>query len=540
MLAAGCCAIVLFCAVRAVVEGYVPLDDNAVTETRARDVFSAGIPLIGTVSSVTQLGSGTVNHPGPMLFDILAVPVRLLPAGSGVAIGVAVVHMAVIVTLAWSARRLLGEQGACVVMMSVAVMLWSFGSETWFEVWQPVVTMLPFLLVLVAAWGWAAGHDELAVPAVVSASFVVQTHGSYLLLGPTVVASALVCRLAIRDRAPVARRPLAVATAVGAVLWARPVVDQLFGSHNMSALVRQAIDGQEGRSLGLVDATRAAATVLVSPPWWLRSGVGSSLPNSGGLVPSPEGPAFDPDWVRFPVAAAGMVALIGLLVALAVVFARRRDRVVAAGAVIGIVAVVTAAVTLAGLPIDAFGFTAHKARWLWPIGAYVTAFGVVGLLRSGFVASTRQASTASALLGAVALAATVPVSTQLVSPQQYMVASYDSASDLRTAVRGLEGRGVVFLDLSDRPFPDPFNDTVAAAMAAGGISFRVDGDYVVAQYGDDRALDADEADVTVRTFVGTEAADLPEGWSPIADVDGWPRVVLAVHDGVVTRSGPSG
>ena len=103
---------------------YVPLDDNAVTEARARDVFSVGIPLIGTVSSVTQLGPDVVNHPGPLLFDVLALPVRLFPHGSGVAVGVALIHIAALVTLAWCSRRLLGNAGACVVMAVAAGFLW--------------------------------------------------------------------------------------------------------------------------------------------------------------------------------------------------------------------------------------------------------------------------------------------------------------------------------------------------------------------------------------------------------------------------------
>ena len=65
-----------------------------------------------------------------------------------------------------------------------------------------------------------------------------------------------------------------------------------------------------------------------------------------------------------------------------------------------------------------------------------------------------------------------------------MVASAGSSrTRCETPSSTLAGRGVVFLDLSGRPFPDPYNDTVAAEMVARGIEFRVEGDYVVAQYG---------------------------------------------------------
>ena len=36
-----------------------------------------------------------------------------------------------------------------------------------------------------------------------------------------------------------------------------------------------------------------------------------------------------------------------------------------------------------GSTVDEFGFSAHKARWLWAIGAFLTAFVVVSWLRVG-------------------------------------------------------------------------------------------------------------------------------------------------------------
>ena len=534
-LAAGCVAVVAVCAVRALLDRYVPLDDNAVTEARARDVFSVRVPLIGTVSSVTQIGNGVVNHPGPLLFDLLALPVRLFPHGSGVAVGVAMIHIATIVTMLWCSRRLLGDAGACVVMAVAAGFLWSLGSEAWYEVWQPVVPMLPFLLALVSMWALAAGHDAAAVPAVVATSFAVQTHGSYLLLGPSLLLVAVVCRWVLTPRPSVSRRPLIAAGVVGVLVWLQPIVDQLVGSHNMSALRQQAMDGQEGRSLGFAAAVRAAAMVLVKPPLWLRPGVDSSLPNSGGMQPSPEGAVFDPNWMPFPVAAVGLLALVGVIGLVGYVGVRRHDRVIAAGAVVAVAAVVFAVGSLAGLPVDAFGFTAHKCRWLWPIGAYITAFAFAALIRLGIAASARQASLAAAIVGAVALAATLPTSYQLVSAQQYMVPSQGPARALRIAVGALEGRGVVFLDLSSRPFPDPYNDTLAAEMVARGIEFRVEGDYVVAQYGAGRRLDpGDRVDITVRTFIGSEAPSVPDDWDVLADISSETQwVILAAHAGLV-------
>ncbi len=192
--------------------------------------------------------------------------------------------------------------------------------------------------------------------------------------------------------------------------------------------------------------------------------------------------------------------------------------------------------------MDAFGFTAHKARWLWPIGAYLTAFGFVVLLRVGVPRSPRQAVLSVTLVGGVALAATVPTSFQYVSPAQYETGSQRPARDLRDAIGALEGRGVVFLDFSRRAFPDPYNDTLAAEMTARGIPFRVAGDYVTAQYGEQRRVDPDDAvGATVRLFVGWDAVDVPPDWEVLAVIDGGPqRLILAVSAGLVMDGAPSG
>lgn len=534
-------AIIAFSAVRAIVRGYVPLDDNAIVETRARDVLSGRIPFVGTVSSASRSGA-LVHHPGPMLFDLLALPVRMLPHGAGVALGAALINIASVITLAWCARRALGDGGACIVVAAVAGLMWSLGSEALFEVWQPIVTLLPLLLALVSSWGWASGHDEMAVPMVLAVSFIVQSHGSYLLIGPALVVVAVCCRVTDRRTMTLRRRPLLLAGGLGVIVWMQPLIDQLFRTRNLSAiLARASSDGD--RALGIANGIRAAAMVLVRPPWWTRPGVDRALPIGGGFVSDERGRVFDPDWLPLPIAAGGIAVVLGGLGACAVLGRRRRDRVLVSGAVMGLTVVVAALASLSRLPVDSFGFTAHKARWLWPIGAYLTAFGLVALLRLDVPRSPRAAVTSMCLVGGVALAATVPTSYQLLSPAQYEVGSQDAARRLRDAVGALAGRGIVLLDLSGRSFPDPYNDTVAAEMTARGISYRVTGEYLVGQYGDGRRLDgASRVDLTARIFVGQEASAVPESWEVVTVlVDGPQAVVFAVTDGLVLPDpAPSG
>jgi hypothetical protein len=80
---------VIVAVVRAILDKWIPLGDQALLEIRAHDVLTAHHPLLGTASSAALNRSEVIplNHPGPLMFDVLAIPVRLFGA-AGVAIGV--------------------------------------------------------------------------------------------------------------------------------------------------------------------------------------------------------------------------------------------------------------------------------------------------------------------------------------------------------------------------------------------------------------------------------------------------------------------
>lgn len=530
---------IAICTARALVRGYLPLEDNAVTGLRATDVFSAHPPLVGMVSSASQQG-GPVAHPGPLQLDLLAPFVRLLPPAAGLAVGTAAVNGAAIAAMAWSARRFLGSLGAALVAGVAAVLVWSLGSEAVLESWQPIAALLPFLCGLVATWGVATGDDALAAVAVVALTFAVQTHGSYLLLVPVVVVAGVVLRLLRRrDGVTLGRRPLAVAGGAALLLWAQPLVDQFLGSGNLSRLWRHAVGGDSSGDdgvLGVGDAMRVVASVLVRPPMWTRGGVASGLPlGDGGQLSAGRG-AFDTSWLPLSWSIVGLGVLMGLLVAVAALALRRRDPVVVAGGVLAMVIVAGAVVSAAGLPVDAFGFSPHRVRWLWVIGAFVTSVLLVAALRLGVVANRRDAVAAVVLIAVVATVATVPTSNQLLSPQQFLVDRYDAVRRLEDVAEQFEGLGVVYLNTLGRPLPDPYNDAFAAAMVRAGIDVRVAGEYSALQYGTHRRLadGSDAADVTAHVFVGSFPEGLPPPYGEVARfADGLRVVVVGAAFGTV-------
>lgn len=317
---AGAVAPVAVAAVRAVRDGWIPVWDNAYPAIRARDVFSANPPLLGTRSSAAEIAASehSTHHLGPMEFYLLAPWVRLFGTGVGTVVGVALVNLASIVTAAWLAFRRGGHLAAVVAMATMAGLAWSFGSEMLYDPWPIHVVLLPFSLVLVAAWS-VADRDLAAVPVLaLSASFVLQTHSGYLLLVPGVMATAagLAVWRMVTERGAVAaaeRRPARVrrlrwvgaGAMVALVSWLPPLYEQVAYKGGNLTFLLEAMGGDRAYpNWSLAAATRLFAGTLVLPPWW--------------LPPSLDHPAVSPVdagvslWVAVAALAAVAVAAVTL------------------------------------------------------------------------------------------------------------------------------------------------------------------------------------------------------------------------------------
>src|SRR5262245_54331955 len=79
---------------------WCPVADNAVTWLRTWDVGTLHSPLVGPHS---RLG---FHHPGPMMFYLLALPLRLLGGlPSGLLVGTLVLSFASAIGIVWFAAR---------------------------------------------------------------------------------------------------------------------------------------------------------------------------------------------------------------------------------------------------------------------------------------------------------------------------------------------------------------------------------------------------------------------------------------------------
>jgi hypothetical protein len=219
-----------------------------------------------------------------LLYWLLALPARFgSPASIALTMG-AVNTLAIVATVALARRR-----GGLVLMfataVAIALMCQSLPAETFHDVWNPAAGLFPFLLLIFLCWSLACGDHRMLPLTVLVASFVTQTHLTYI--APTagmlaVGLGALALGSVQRWRAKRAGEPgtasepsrppiwrwVVAALAVVAVCWAAPVIDEIENSPgNLSLIAQTARD--RGSTLGAGVGWNAVVRAVGWKPWWL-------------------------------------------------------------------------------------------------------------------------------------------------------------------------------------------------------------------------------------------------------------------------------
>lgn len=540
VLALATSLVIAFSAVRGVRRGYEVIGDNALIELRGRDVLTSDHPWLGTWSSASISSGIDVNHPGPLLFELVALPVRLLGGPAGIAFAVAALAICVVWLVGWVAWRTGGATAAVVAQLITALLVWTLGSELLYDPWQPNVLVLPFWLFVVTVWAVTADEVALLPLAVGVGSFVMQTHLGYLFIVPILVAfSSTMVLWRRRRRGPGRfgdlRRPVTLSLVVLAVLWAQPVWEQLFGPGrgNMSRVVIAGTVGGndfvpvESSPTGVSVGLRVLGSVLALPPWWGRPGFDSAIPPSTWIEEG-SGRVLDAPGLR--TLGPSVLGLVILVVVVALAWRRVRrvgERRLEAGfqtlAVAGVVATVTTIIT----PIDVLGLSPHKVRWLWVIGAFATFLLVMAVLAGLDERRRRRALVGVAALSLVAVAATVPTFVNRSGPV-YFRATYASITDLRDQLdEFLERDGAptaVEFDAEGIGFAEPYTAPVMAELLRNGVEIEVADRTLARQLGPDRLLGEDRTGPATLPLVfvraGEAAAETPPGAERIAFHDG--------------------
>ncbi|MCU1427965.1 MAG: hypothetical protein JWL83_1965 [Actinomycetia bacterium] len=494
--------------VRTLHRGWLPVGENALFQIRAHDVFTRHPPLIGLASSASESTRTDLHHPGPLLFDLLAVPVRLWN-GAGVALGIGVLNTIAVLGIAAAVKRAAGPLFVILAMAATAVLTWTMGSELLFDPWNPHSTLLPFLCLLFVAWVFAAGDLVLLPWLCLLASFVLQTHLSYAFLVPVVLVFAIVGYLRTRrSEAPETRAPRARLLRIGAIgavvlalCWAQPLTDQFFaqGPGNLGALLTNG--NAKGPTVGLADAPRVVATIETLPPFWFRPSFRNGwLASPGEVKATPALPSS--------AASIATLAVLGLvLLACAWDARRRRDRLLGVLLALDAVVLAVALYTAARAPLGFFGLPLHFFRWLWAIGAFTTFAILATIVRTVVGGDARRArSVAGAGLVAVAVFAllNLPTSNQGVAPPIYGIAVM---RDIDAQMRALAGTGPLHVVLPTT-FNDPYGPAVMAELARRNIPFVVD-KATARQVGNARRLTEMTARALLLIRVGEQALHPP-------------------------------
>jgi hypothetical protein len=498
--------------IRAIAHDWVPVGDNAVLEARARDVLSGHPPVLGTWSSVSTAIGTDVNHPGPLLDDLLALPVRL-GGSAGLALGVALINAGAIVGIAIVGYRRGGPLVATAATAAAAALSWSMGSELLYEPWNPHVVLLPFLLVLMLVWSITRG-DVVAIPwAVAIASLVVQTHLSYVnLLGIVGVWAVIGLALELRSRRrldpehwPELKQRVTRISVIGAlvlvVCWAQPLVEQFFGS-GRGNLLRLAAGARASYDMvGTATQTKIIASVVAVPPWWFR-------------------PSFhEPQGGSSLATAIGLLVVVGAILAVCAWDARRRhDRESVAALATAAVALGAVILTSGRAPATLFGIAAHQSRWMWPLSAFLWFAVVVTILRR----FESRPVPASVLVGGLALVIAVVVALNLPASNQgasSIASAIPVARTLGDQLDDLDVDGTVVVTGS-ASFADPYGSAVLAALARNHIDFVVGPGLVPPrQFNEARAFDPDEEHPVLYVESGEDALIGPAGTRRVAAND---------------------
>ncbi|MGH8983475.1 MAG: hypothetical protein ACRDY6_06310 [Acidimicrobiia bacterium] len=500
---------------------WIPVGDDAYIAIRTHDVGTSQNPLLGSLSSAATSERTVHNHPGPLLFEALALPARLLDGGAGIVLGVGLINALSVVGIAVFARRQGSVLLAALAIAITAALCWSMGSELLYEPWNPYVAILPVLLFLVLVWSVTCG-DLVALPWMVAVgSLVVQINLSHVLVVPVLAVWALTVlvfdlrRRRRRDPAawPLLRRRVQTTGGIAGVVllaaWVQPLVEQFTADDggNVTRLVRAA--GEQAQTSGYALGARVVASVVALPPWWFRPSFEESFIETqsptgwqpGSLLPS-------------------VLALLGVAVVLAAcirVARRNGHRPVVRALSVAVVALLAALLTAGRAPVDVLPNSAHSLRWLWPVAAFVFFAVVATVLR---LSPARRIPNV-ALVGGLAVVTVALASMNLPTSDQGTSSPRDSISRARELVDQLgvlDDEGTVLV-VGPTVFNDPYAPAIMADLQRRGIPFVIDPRYLSPrQVGSKREFTGSNADVAVSVLFGNETVDPPAGTRRIAEV----------------------
>ncbi len=230
----------------------VPWGDDALLEAKVREV-GHHLVLVGPYSRFQW------HHPGPALFYLLAVPYRILGSQSfALNVGALLVATASTVLIAWLVWRRVGAGAVWWTMALIGIYLWALGPEVLRTPWNPWITILPLLALIMLVWSVLGGSTAAFPAAAAVGTFLVQSHVGFAGTVGVLLAIGGVALLVIgwqRRHEKSARWHLlfAVLATIGilAVMWAPPIYQEIrHDPGNLSELRRFFDETKPDHTLG--------------------------------------------------------------------------------------------------------------------------------------------------------------------------------------------------------------------------------------------------------------------------------------------------
>ncbi|MCB1027883.1 MAG: hypothetical protein KDB24_08995, partial [Microthrixaceae bacterium] len=271
---------------RAIKAGWYPLGDDALISLRAQEVSRADFPLVGQPSTSHLYTEERIAHPGPIEFYWLAAPQRLLGPALGTILAMSALYFSAVLVTAWIVFRRAGPMPGAIGAVGLSGVLSVSGGALLIDPLSSNAGGLPLLVLFAGAAAVAQGDVRLLPVTVAYGSWVAQQHLAIVLPAVVLVAIAVggVVAATIRARERSERVSIARwsggAVLLGLLLWLPVIIDQFFGSGNLTAML-----GYSGGGGPRVPADVAAGVALraVAAPTLL---VRTELEQSG-LVAGP-------------------------------------------------------------------------------------------------------------------------------------------------------------------------------------------------------------------------------------------------------------
>jgi hypothetical protein len=456
-------------------DDYKPSADQAWIELQIRDVFHRPV-LLGPYSRFGWF------HPGPLLYYVLWLPYRLTGSSSAsLAVAALLLNAVVVVAIALVAKKRGGLPLVLLTLVLVGLLNIGEGAQFFREAWNPDITVLPFVLLVLVAWSMSLGEAWALPVGLAVGTFLVQTHVGYGLVTVTVLGTGLVgaaitaWRRRCDDQHAARKRSwitmAIVAAAVGVVLWLPVAVQQVRDDPgNLSTLFHFFRDHGQEHSYG--DAWHVVAQQLQAWPDWLHGEVVHNL-YTGAIDVSG----------AMPIAVWALVLLVaGVVTWWRAKDAFRLDVIVA-------LTIIAAVVSVSRIVGELFPYL---VTWTWAVGMLTWLAIAWSAVRWW---QTREAHDARVGRVALGIAAVALVAVSVVNVVDAARAGNLDPAGSRAVTRltakvrhALPSRdGVVLIEAGTTPGSAWIGAGIADALEHDGIETRVSPDLAFA-YGTDRVL----------------------------------------------------